>query len=151
VANVGGTVTIDSTGVAITGGALTVKNPSGTTIIDGTSDMFKIAATGTLSVAWPGSPGFASASATLTALGSGFTTPPPMIANLAPDSSSNGYRRVGHFFLGQTAGTVTWTTWAEDAVWAGQVGVNLFVTYITGSPGAVNAACRYFVLTEAGI
>ena len=37
-----GQVTIDSDGVEITGGKLSVVNPSGTVIIDGTSNMFKI-------------------------------------------------------------------------------------------------------------
>ena len=48
----GSNVSMDSSGITITNGALTVKNASvGTVIIDGTSNMFKIAATGTLTVA----------------------------------------------------------------------------------------------------
>jgi hypothetical protein len=45
-----GHVTIDSTGVAITNGELTVTNAGSTVIIDGTSDIFKIVATGTITV-----------------------------------------------------------------------------------------------------
>lgn len=41
-----GQVTIDSDGVEIRGGKLSVVNPSGTVIIDGTSNMFKIVSTG---------------------------------------------------------------------------------------------------------
>lgn len=45
-----GQVTIDSDGVEIRGGKLSVVNPSGTVIIDGTSNMFKIVDTGLLAV-----------------------------------------------------------------------------------------------------
>lgn len=44
--NANGTV-IDSNGVAVTGGKISVTNPSGTVIIDGTSNMFKILTSGT--------------------------------------------------------------------------------------------------------
>ena len=46
----GGNVKIDSTGVTITNGKLTVSNAGAVVIIDGTSNMFKIAASGTLNV-----------------------------------------------------------------------------------------------------
>ena len=42
----GGKVTINSNGITIQDGKLTLLNPSGRTVIDGTSNMFKIAATG---------------------------------------------------------------------------------------------------------
>jgi len=44
-------VVIDSSGVAITGGKLSVTNGSSVVIIDGTSTMFKVGATGTLTIA----------------------------------------------------------------------------------------------------
>lgn len=40
-------VLIDKTGIAVTNGKITVTNPGSTVIIDGTSDMFRIAASGT--------------------------------------------------------------------------------------------------------
>lgn len=43
-------VIIDRGGITVTNGAITVTNPGGTVIIDGTSDMFRIAATGTVLV-----------------------------------------------------------------------------------------------------
>lgn len=46
--NANGTV-IDSNGVAVTGGKISVTNPAGTVIIDGTSNMLKVLATGTVS------------------------------------------------------------------------------------------------------
>jgi hypothetical protein len=42
-----GNTVIDQDGIAVSGGAIVVTNPAGTVVIDGSSDMFKIAATGT--------------------------------------------------------------------------------------------------------
>jgi len=47
IATAGGNVQINADGVTITGGKLTVKNGNDVVIIDGTSDMFRIVATGT--------------------------------------------------------------------------------------------------------
>lgn len=49
VKNTPGEVLIDSSGIAVTNGKITVTNAGATVIIDGTSNMFKISATGTLS------------------------------------------------------------------------------------------------------
>ncbi len=46
-----GNVRVDSSGIAVTNGKITVTNASSTVVIDGTSNMFKIAATGTLQTA----------------------------------------------------------------------------------------------------
>lgn len=43
-------VIIDASGITITGGAITVTNGSGTTIIDGTSEIFLICASGSMTV-----------------------------------------------------------------------------------------------------
>ncbi len=56
VSNSGATVVINSSGITITGGAMTVTNPAGTVIIDGTSNMFKIVATGTQAATGPNGP-----------------------------------------------------------------------------------------------
>lgn len=69
-----GNVVIDSSGVTITNGKLTVTNPSSTVIIDGTSNMFKIAASGTLSIAVPAVSG-AATSVVLAGLAPGVTAP----------------------------------------------------------------------------
>jgi len=50
-----GNVNIDSSGITISSGGLTVTNPDGDVIIDGESDMFKIHQTGTVSVSAGGS------------------------------------------------------------------------------------------------
>lgn len=60
-------VVIDEAGIAVTNGKITVNNPSGTVLIDGTSEIFLLAATGTLAVNTPtGSPTTNSNSVTLT-------------------------------------------------------------------------------------
>ena len=46
----GGAVTINSQGITVTDGKLTVINPQGTVVIDGTSNMLKVAYTGTILV-----------------------------------------------------------------------------------------------------
>jgi len=52
-----GNTVINADGVTINNGALVVKNPGGTVIIDGQSDMHKIIATGTIPAAFSGSKG----------------------------------------------------------------------------------------------
>lgn len=48
VLNVGGTVDIDAAGIRVINGAIIVENSGATVIIDGTSNIFKIVATGTI-------------------------------------------------------------------------------------------------------
>lgn len=63
-------VVIGATGLSVVNGAITVVSPDGsTTIIDGSSNMFKIAASGTISTGLAASPGSATATVTLTGLG----------------------------------------------------------------------------------
>lgn len=68
------TTVIDDAGVTVTNGAMTVTNAGATVIIDGTSNLFKIAATGTTS-ATAVSGGFSIVNTTLVALGALATTP----------------------------------------------------------------------------
>ena len=70
-----GEVVIDATGVTITNGALTVINPGSTVIIDGTSDMFRIVASGTITVAALSDQTSSNTDATITALAPTATTP----------------------------------------------------------------------------
>jgi hypothetical protein len=69
-----GNVLIDASGVAITNGKITVTNPGATVIIDGTSNMFKIAASGSTSVTASGGT-FAQTTIQLTGLGALAATP----------------------------------------------------------------------------
>ena len=72
--NTSGEVVIDATGVTITNGALTVTNPGSTVIIDGTSNMFKIVATGTQTATMT-PPGIVTSGTAITALGTLSTIP----------------------------------------------------------------------------
>lgn len=72
-------VTIDETGIDVTGGAITVTNPGATVIIDGTSNMFKIAATGTSSITGPTA---GSATSNNVTVNTGFTYAPAFVAFL---------------------------------------------------------------------
>jgi hypothetical protein len=155
VANIGGTVVIDSTGVAITGGAMTVKNPGGTVIIDGTSDMFKIVATGTLTVAFPaGAASSAYADATFASLGSTYTTALPLVAEVTYNNSGPTVaRHLGVYTACDSATGVPIYRVTAITFLSGNPGypiVRLFAETFTGSP-STTAACRYYLLQEAGI
>jgi hypothetical protein len=73
--NDGAEVVIDGSGITVTDGAITVENPTGTVIIDGTSNMFKIQATGTFSQTVADNTDLATTSVTLSGLGALATTP----------------------------------------------------------------------------
>lgn len=64
----GATVIVDRGGITVTDGAITVTNAGATVIIDGTSDMFKIAATGTVTTSITAG-SFGGAGTTLSGLG----------------------------------------------------------------------------------
>lgn len=68
VVNAKATVVIDSTGIAVLNGKITVTNPGGTVIIDGTSNIFKIAANGSQSCTIPDTLYGTSATTTLSGL-----------------------------------------------------------------------------------
>jgi hypothetical protein len=95
VTNAGATVVIDASGIAVTGGAITVTNPGSVVIIDGTSNMFKIAATGTQQTTQVSGAGRSIGSTTLTAL-SGQSTSLALVAmvgafNTASDQRGTSY------------------------------------------------------------
>lgn len=75
VANIADTVLINAAGLSVTGGAVTVAGPDGTVIVDGTSNMFKIQATGTQSVGPIASGSDDYATTDLSGLGRQETTP----------------------------------------------------------------------------
>lgn len=86
------TVTIDADGVTIEDGALTVVNPGGTVIIDGSSNMFKIAATGTLSVTGPNGSGAGGGTANNSAtISTGLTAAPVSVWHLQDTTGFPGY------------------------------------------------------------
>lgn len=81
-ANGTGAVVIDNAGVTVTAGAITVTNSGGTVIIDGSSNIFKILASGTINVTGPNGSG---------ALGALSTTVVDITLNLAYTPSFLGY------------------------------------------------------------
>jgi hypothetical protein len=92
VANVGDTVVIDDTGITVTDGAITVENGDLVVIIDGTSNMFKIAATGTLTVSGVGG---GVATTVLSALGAQAATPAHLGFVTSGVDPTAAYREVG--------------------------------------------------------
>jgi hypothetical protein len=147
-------VVIDSSGLAITNGKLTVTNGSSVVIIDGTSDMFKIAASGTLSAAFPAAGNETDATVTLTALGSAYTVNPAMVCSMATDTANATTYRAGHFRMDPTypAGAVAWISETSMTLSAnpGTPIVTLRAVSVAANPGTTSA-CQYYVLAEAGI
>jgi hypothetical protein len=98
-------VLINSSGITITNGALAVSNPGGTVIIDGTSNMFKIVASGSMSLTVPvataGTIREDVTTVTLSGLGTQ-TTIPAFTAFIASSLSATDYRLL--------ARTGTWLT-----------------------------------------
>ncbi len=138
---------------------LQVVGPGGqTTIIDGTSDMFKIIATGTATVAVPNVSGTNDTVVVLTALGSAFTTPPMAAFSMTDDVGSSLNQR-GPGFYAQFNSAAP----ANDYM---VTTVRSFV-FLTGAPPNTvsvdlqgratiaglgsTAAHRYYILVEVGI
>ena len=148
VANIGGTVQIDSTGERITGGKLTVTNGSSVVIIDGTSDVFKIVATGTLTTpAFTQTPG-ALSQATSGGIATGLTYRPSFQGYI--------YRYGTHMtpweWVELSNGTVT----NQFDMWVEVVSTNQ--TQVTAQTGTMTNGgtwpatdFRYFIMKEASI
>lgn len=83
----GATVIVDRGGITVTDGAITVTNAGATVIIDGSSDMFRIAAESTQSVT-VGSDAAGSASTTLTGLGALDATPASLLIHSNTDTTA---------------------------------------------------------------
>lgn len=165
-ANGPGTVTADDSGLTITGGALTVKNPGGTVIIDGTSDMFKIAATGTLSVA--AAIAGASVVVGLGALGT-LSEVPACLGYFTIGTAKNISRHMmpvvisptpGLKYVAASSGGAVTTT----AMVGGGYAANLYaylsadptgtasvVFYVASTGSTATVYCRYYALAEASI
>jgi hypothetical protein len=83
----GATVRVDRGGITITDGGITVTNGDDVVIIDGSSDMFRIAATGTLSdTVAAGSGG--TETATLTGLGTALSAPLAVVSMIGSSLTS---------------------------------------------------------------
>jgi hypothetical protein len=147
-------VAMGGAGLFITDGALTVANPVGTVVIDGSSNMFKIAASGTLSAVWPRPHSTASGSVTLTALGT-MTAPLAMFAMVQDPSYGGGTGRGSFdvFQLNYYGQVDYWAAVRYVYLGVGQpcaVSLGLW-TYGSSPWEGTSAAARYYVLREAGI
>lgn len=78
---------IDAAGITVLNGKISVVNPGSVVIIDGTSDMFKISASGSLSKAFPAAGNVASVGANLTGLGNPAVLP-MMLSMVTTDGSA---------------------------------------------------------------
>jgi hypothetical protein len=149
-----GDVAIDGSGITVTNGAITVTNAGATVIIDGSSNMFKIAATGTSSRTFPdGANTSATTTTQLTALGNGYSTPPAFLANVYGSGANFNTERWPSMI---PAIYTTADTWAC----LGYTTIKVSSGYLVVTVGAANYALnlngqtiysRYYVLIEAGI
>jgi len=143
-ANVPATVVIDDTGLAITDGKLTVTNAGSVVIIDGTSNIFKIVATGTHTTASFTNPG---SDTVTTTLSTGLTFVPGHLVFLEFSSGTSSYQTYyavidpgGHVFDYYESLCVLYNTNQT------QIKSKKSSTRGTGTSGALQF--RYFVLKE---
>jgi hypothetical protein len=144
-------VAMGAAGLFITDGAITVTNGSSTVVIDGTSDMFKIQATGTQQVAFPsGTWTSADTVTTLTGLGSGYTLVPAVHWNSGQYTSYRVADRM--FVVAGGDGRIAMQIWSFARIVTGYVTMTLVAANeTTDYYGSLDAVCRYYVLKEAGI
>jgi hypothetical protein len=142
-------VAMGAAGLFITDGALTVTNPGSTVIIDGTSNMFKIVATGTLTCAWPNSSASVTGQVQLTDLAPGGVIP-SVFGFLA--LYSGNVRGVG-YASHQTSGELNHLAQYYCQFTGDDLLINLnLVTALTGAGlYGQTGSLRYHVLKEAGI
>lgn len=160
-------VVIDQIGITVTNGAIKVTNAGSTVIIDGTSDIFKISATGTLTNTGPAD-AVTFATVTLSALGTPTTTP-AHICYIAPTSAPVTTTSMSvNPSLQATVMDSSWvaaTSGGSPTVRAGAITVYAqVVTYLDVSGQVVVRLevsnyytsaqprwCRYYVLQEAAL
>ncbi len=153
--NAGGDAVITNKGVTVVNGAITVTNAGSVVVIDGTSDIFKIQTTGTLSVTYDGTVRMTMGTVILSGLG--MMTECPMILSMGQGfSSENGSRDLMPLF------------WMADIPDVGTVGAMFETTGdLPTNPGLLNihltvylylsytpqgpAVMRYYVLKEAAL
>ena len=140
---------------ALVGGdyGLRVTSADGATvIIDGTSNMFKIVATGTQTVAFPAAGNGASAETTLSGLGS-YATPPQCLYTTADDTSVTLKRGIdADMAVVLASGHMDWraSSYVKLSASPGNVVIVLDVASMLASPGG-SASQRYYVLAETAI
>ena len=143
-------VAVGGAGLFVTDGAITVTNAGSVVIIDGTSNMFKISATGTQTVAFPIADASNTVEVTLTALGT-YTVPPAML--WMSYFTSGGPRYGSHFVLPNYSGYSIGGSITCKCQLDGSSYLKVQLTALSGTSdlSAYSAYSRYHVLKEAGI
>jgi hypothetical protein len=148
VENVPATVTVDATGLTVIDGAITVSNPEGTVIIDGTGDMFRIIASGTISTLTFSNPGFYTS---LITLETGLNYAPAFAAFLAT-TGGNAYP-VPYTQIGSGSGAHVdwyWEVWIH-ATGIGTTELTATVRSSVASGTTPGYTFRYYIFEQTAI
>lgn len=132
---------------------LRVTNPSGTVIVDGSSDMFRIAASGTQTCDWPTGMGSNGENTTLTGLGT-FVTPPVVLHALTfNDAASSSFRTPGMYigYVAALAEVVGVAFGASSLNGSDQLVISTSTAQSGTTFDGQTAAQRYHVLEQAAI
>jgi hypothetical protein len=141
-----GSVVMDYNGITIINGKLTLTSAGSTIIIDGTSDMFKIAATGTTAVAGPAAGGFTEVDIVLS---TGFTYRPMLIG--MTDRGTSVADPLGRISYNTANGLVAYQEWLEASVVStNQTNVACMWNAVGNYTGQTHNF-RYYVLAEVAI
>lgn len=153
ISHAAGDVLINGSGVAITNGKITVTNAGATVIIDGTSNMFKIAATGTTSNTIAAGGGGVQSNWTDVTVTGPFTSTPAHLSYIATTTGNAAPRTLGRLFT-------------HSALAGPSIGIATVMdvsTLLSGSNclvrfGGHNAQgssqtwyCKYYILKEAAL
>jgi hypothetical protein len=143
---VGSNVVIDSSGIQVINGKLTVTNPGSVVIIDGTSDMFRIVATGTLACAAPGAGAQTSAGATLS---TGLTYGP---ASSWYVGTGSGDIPCPYYIWNLSGGAINWSYEGRaNVINTNQTSVGAYQSRMSGAGADYVYTYRYYVLSQVAI
>jgi hypothetical protein len=166
VANSDGNVLINAAGIVVTNGKITVTNPGSTVVIDGTSNMFKIAATGTLDTGSVADDSSGSATVDLASLAPR-TSSLAMLAMIGTGTAASDARRTAPYLDGVGVGFVAATSGgavtskraiqsgrteaASSLVGAGTDTPRVTISFVNRTGAAVTRYLRYYLLQETAI
>jgi hypothetical protein len=146
-------VAVGGAGLFVTDGAITVTNPGSTVIIDGTSNMFKIVTTGTMTEEWPASaPDSAWHNVVVNDAAPGGVLP-HLAISVAVADTAGAERFEGAMILATGAGAVqneVDASWFLDGTDDVNVQLHVHACLSTWSPGT-DAMCRFYIFKEVGI
>lgn len=129
--------------IVVTNGAISVTNPGSTVIIDGTSDMFRIAHSATCT--WPAATGGSEVITTIT-LSLGLAYPPAMIAFLGTSVAQPTPSHTIQFGTGVNLGEQDFTIYPDGS----DTSIDLVNrAFLSGDMPAIPG--RYYVLVQAAL